>query len=471
MDMYEGLSLIADPVHGYIFFTSTGNTPGEVSEQDIIDTPWVQRLRYIYQLQSARWVFPSAEHSRFQHSLGTMHIAGKWARHLHPSLNEIFTDLPSINYLEELLRMAGLLHDTGHGPFGHFFDDNYLDEFGHTHESVGAEIITQKLGGLISKLRRSPAGIFSEGERLKAEYIAYLINKNSSKEAGNSEFEVPGWLNFLKPLLGGIYTADNLDYVLRDSYMCGVAIGPVDMERLIHYSCFTKDGLTIHKAGLPALTMFLNARYYLYSNVYYHRTTRAIDIHLKEIFRDTIKEICSINPTRNLDEYLNLTDWRVIESVKQWGRLRTATPKMKELAREWSNLLLRKVKWKMAYDTVLTLGGTVKGLSFISKDEFEKAIRQFLPNDKKGLQFRVDMANQDPRPLNLLTMGEKQIYVLNPITGKVSAEALREFFDFLPAKVVQCRVYALNHEDDRLLSGIAEQIMNLPNKDSHSTNV
>jgi len=85
---YDGSALIADPIHQYISFTVPYSTPdhSERTEKDLIDSPWVQRLRSIYQLQSARWVYPSAEHSRFVHSLGTMHVAGQFARHLHPFL-------------------------------------------------------------------------------------------------------------------------------------------------------------------------------------------------------------------------------------------------------------------------------------------------------------------------------------------------------------------------------------------------
>src|SRR3990167_6266441 len=188
--IYEGIALIADPIHSYISFTVPKGGVKENTEKDLIDSLWMQRLRYIYQLQSARWVYPSAEHSRFQHSLGAMHIAGRFGRHLYPTLKSIIKDCPSEPYIEELLRVSALLHDIGHGPFGHFFDDNILADYNETHETI------------------------------EPDYAAFLIGKGPNKDITG----YPGWLLFLQPLLSGIYTVDNMDYVLRDSYMCGVAI-------------------------------------------------------------------------------------------------------------------------------------------------------------------------------------------------------------------------------------------------------
>jgi len=148
-DTYQGRGLIADPIHQYILYTRAGAIPGEATEQDLIDTSWVQRLRRVPQLQSARWVFPAAEHSRFQHSLGAMHLAGRMAQQLYPSLRAIFPQAPSPALIEELLRMAGLLHDVGHGPFGHFFDDNFLVDYDLTHELIGQRIIREELADVL----------------------------------------------------------------------------------------------------------------------------------------------------------------------------------------------------------------------------------------------------------------------------------------------------------------------------------
>lgn len=139
---FKAVNLISDPIHGYIELTKRLTPEGatalgylveEAAEEDLLDTPWLQRLRRISQLQSARWVFPTAEHSRFAHGLGVMHEAGLWARHLYSSLAEQLRasgDLvPSEGLVVETLRVAGLLHDVGHGPFAHFFDHEVLEKF------------------------------------------------------------------------------------------------------------------------------------------------------------------------------------------------------------------------------------------------------------------------------------------------------------------------------------------------------
>jgi len=462
-EFYDGTALLGDPVHGYISFTTPKPSAAEKTEKDLIDTAWMQRLRQIYQLQSARWVYPSAEHSRFQHSLGAMHLAGRFARHLYPSLKAAVSDCPSENFIEELLRVAALLHDIGHGPFGHFFDDNYLEQFELTHEKLGQVIIRKEMGDIIRDIRRSPSGEFARRERLDPDQIAFLIGKGAPASS-----KQPRWLVFLQPLLSGIYTVDNLDYVLRDAYLCGVAVGPVDIDRLMYYTFFTDKGLTLHRSGLTALNMFLNARLYMYTNVYYHRTTRAIDQHLKELFKDTMAALFPYNPADNLQAYLELTDWSLLESVRKWAQEEDTSTAV--LGREWATILAREVKWKMAYDVTLSMRYFEKGRTLIDAPELVKRIRKRLPEKIKDLLFCVDMASQDPRPINPLMMGERQIYVFNPTTRKVEKEPLKDFFEYIPARVVQCRVFTLNHDHDVLLADIVEQVLGIQ-EDSIKTNV
>jgi HD superfamily phosphohydrolase len=448
---YEGIALIADPIHRYIQFT-VPQKKGEVTEKALIDSPWVQRLRYIYQLQSARWVYPSAEHSRFQHSLGAMHMAGEFARHLYPSLRKILGDeCPSAPFIEEYMRVTGLLHDLGHGPFGHFFDDNFLHDFELTHEDLGQAIIQKHLADIIGQLRRSPSGPFAAGEELRPEDVAFPIKKN-----GQEDHSKPNWVKMLQPLTSGIFTFDNLDYVSRDSYMCGIAGGPVDRARLMHYTFFSPKGLTLHKAGNSALTMFLNTRLYLYTNVYYHRTTRAIDLHLRDIFPDTMRVIFPGNPLEHMEEYLYLTDWSLLEGVSRWRRKKG---EMEALAKEWETVLHREVKWKMAYDRTLSLNEVHYGMALIQVADWEKRIRSALPRSLRSLRFRIDMATQDPRPENPFAMGKKQIHIFDPSTGEITKESLAELFEFIPSKVVQFRVFALDHEHDQVLAEIAENTL------------
>src|SRR5438045_7884353 len=223
---YSRVNLFSDPIYRYLRITKggPGGVPGASSEQDLIDAAWLQRLRRIHQLQSAWWVFATAEHSRFQHSLGAMHLAGEWARHLYPSLRRAHPDAPSPGLVEETLRLAGLLHDVGHGPFGHFFDETYLNRWSLDHEVIGRHLVLGELAPLIAEVAASPNQEFEAGERIDPRWIAYLISTEQL-----ADFEPPSWLAAVRPLLVGPFSADNMDYVPRDSYICGVAAGPVDV--------------------------------------------------------------------------------------------------------------------------------------------------------------------------------------------------------------------------------------------------
>ncbi|MEA2014269.1 MAG: HD domain-containing protein [Thermodesulfobacteriota bacterium] len=450
---YRGKALIADPIYQYIWFTvPSSDLTSEKTEKDLIDSPWLQRLRRIYQLQSARWVYPSAEHTRFQHSLGTMHMAGEFVRHLYPGLKETFPEIPSINFIEELLRVGGLLHDVGHGPYGHFFDDHFLSQYGLTHEILGQKIITEKLGHLIKDVGRSPSGNFEDGECLDPEQIAFLIKKPDAERE-----EQPGWLVFLRQLFSGVYTVDNLDYVQRDAYMTGFSIDIVDMQRLRFYTFFTEKGLTLHQVGVSALGRFLNARLSLYSNVYFHRTTRALDLHLQEIFRDTMDIIFPCDPADNLGEYLNCDDWSLYNEVKGW--LHSEDAKTKSLGEQWGRLHGRQVKWKMSHSAELFVNKIQRGISFSSAKEYEGRIRAALPAELRDIVFRVDLATQAPRPIDLIAEGDKKINIFNPSTETISLEPIKDIYRFIPARVTHFRVFSLDHRHDKALTVASEKVL------------
>lgn len=452
-NVYKGMALIADPIYHYASFTvPTPDFPLERTEKELIDSPWVQRLRRIFQLQSARWVYPAAEHTRFQHSLGTMHMAGEFGRHLYPSLREVCKDVPSLNHVEELLRIAGLLHDVGHGPYGHFFDDNFLNTYHLTHEVLGQQIITRKLGKIISQIIRSPSGSFASGERLDPKQVAFLIKLPTERSV-----KQPRWLQLLRQLFSGIYTVDNLDYVQRDAYTTGFSVDIVDIARLRFYSFFTGDGLTLHQAGISTLSRFLNARLNLYTNVYFHRTTRALDLHLQEIFRDTMNILFPFNPVEALDAYLRLDEWRLFQEVQGWQSDKDG--KKRKLGQEWAKLHNREVKWKMSFTTEFSIDQIPRGAAFARSKDYEDRIRSYLPAPLKRLPFRVDLATQDPRPLNPMAETEKRINIFNPVTGLTSPEPLRDIYRFIPARVVHFRVFSLSHDYDEELTIAAEKTL------------
>src|SRR3979409_858443 len=164
---YSRVTLSSDPVYRYLQITKggPGGVPGDSSEQDVLDSPWLQRLRRLHQLQRAWGVLATHDHSRLQHSLGSMHLAGEWLRHLYPTLRLVHPDVPSLPLVEETLRLAGLIHVIGTAPLGHFFDENYLDRWDIDHEVIGRRLIGTELAPMIEGLRASPHGDFEPGEK------------------------------------------------------------------------------------------------------------------------------------------------------------------------------------------------------------------------------------------------------------------------------------------------------------------
>ncbi|HYS02135.1 MAG TPA: HD domain-containing protein, partial [Candidatus Eisenbacteria bacterium] len=446
---YDAVNLVADPLHGYIKITKRSASGDVAAEQDLLDDPWLQRLRRIHQLQSAWWVFPSAEHSRFQHALGAMHLAGEWARHVYPNLRLVAPDAPSAACVEETLRVAGLLHDVGHGPFGHFFDQNYLDRFGSDHEVIGRQLILGPLAAVIRALQSSPAGPFEPGERIDPRWVGELIAEDPLPGPAP-----PRWVRLLKPILCGTYTVDNLDYVPRDAYMCGVAVGPVDVARLLHYTFLGEEGMLLHQHGTQALLMFLNARLYLYNNLYFHRTVRRIDLHMREIFRETIDQLLPGDPLAHLDAYQALTDWSLIESVTRW---RQGAGRLRELGLEWERIVRRELKWRMIFEDYSEISEMPAGFP-PQPARVEAILRAQLPADLRDASLVVDVASVDPRPQNpLQDRGAVRIY--NPMSRAVESSEVADLFRRLPIRTTLLRVFTADAGRAEVLRHAVEGVL------------
>ena len=313
---FVAVNLISDPIHGYIELTKrltsaesadAGLPDEDVAEQDLLDTAWVQRLRRISQLQSARWVFPTAEHSRFTHGLGVMHEAGMWARSLYPSLRassprpanrarprawssrRCASPASSTTWATDRSRTSSTTTSCPRSRRPPIRAGRPAKRL--THEDLSGRIIEDELGPLIRGLRRAPGAVperdaFAADEAIDPAWVAFLISKPALVDAA-----MPHWVRWLQPLLSGVFTVDNLDYVRRDAYLTGVSVGPSTSSGCGGTRFISSRGLTLYEPGLGALEIFLTARRFMYQQVYFHRTVRAIDLDLAAVFGPSIRAI------------------------------------------------------------------------------------------------------------------------------------------------------------------------------------
>jgi HD superfamily phosphohydrolase len=230
---------------------------------ELIDTPAFQRLRYVRQLGLAFLVYPGATHSRFEHALGTYHLARRTL-----TLFEEQEENSRIGDDEcQLIRVAALLHDIGHYPFSHA-----LEEIGAMHhEAVAHPLICD---GEVAEVLRRELGA-SAPER-----IVSLIR-------GESDSPLQG-------LISGSIDLDKLDYLRRDAFMCGVSYGEIDVDRLINALTLVPDPdsgeprVGMVEKGLSALESLLFARYQMYRNVYWHHAVRSATAMYKRVVGDAL---------------------------------------------------------------------------------------------------------------------------------------------------------------------------------------
>jgi HD superfamily phosphohydrolase len=264
---------IRDPVHGYIKITE--------KEHAVIDSPFVQRLRRIHQLAGAYMVYPGGVHSRFEHVVGTMHVAGL--------IGESIADKVGLDdeQIQEL-RLAALLHDVGHGPFSHLFEEVLTEKTNLTHEDMSQRIVMES--GISEILERH--GVSPK------KMSQLCIGKQKTKP-------------FMNEVIAGSLSADIMDYLLRDSYFTGVEYGKVDIHRVIDSLEVMDEHLVLDQAALYAFEALLIARYEMFKAVYFHRTVRAAELMLAHSMALADEEL-GLTRLSNIDRYLELTDEVVV---------------------------------------------------------------------------------------------------------------------------------------------------------------
>jgi len=227
------IKTIRDPIHGDIGL-------GDV-ELGVVDSPQMQRLRRIRQLSFCSLVYPGANHTRFEHSLGTMYLAGKIAQRLG------FDD-----DLTRKIRLAGLLHDVGHLPFSHSLEGL----FDISHEYNARAVINGEVGDVLE-----------DGGFRKKEIVDLIGGKGYGK------------------IISSQIDADRMDYLVRDSHYTGVAYGAIDRDRIINVMGIEGDNLFFQKKGIVAIEALLIARNQMFEAVYFHHTVRVAEAMLEEAMK------------------------------------------------------------------------------------------------------------------------------------------------------------------------------------------
>ena len=368
----SAIKTIRDPIHDYI---AVGD-----HEVGVIDSPFFQRLRRVKQLQTAYLVYPGAEHSRLQHSLGVMHLAGQFAvsliRNTVANRGVNISDLyfvPKMYNLEiddfgELLshilavRIAGLIHDIGHGPYSHAFDESIISQSDelrkkgiNSHEDLGFKILTDYLlDDIITSLNHLRTKIPIHLDTFK-DCLVYMMSPRKERSKFKKTKLCQGLFHILREF---IYPADILDFTIRDAYYSGAKeFGMVDADRLMRYSVLIMDKLSGKDVwispfdnALNTLRAFLYSRFWLFNNVYFHKVSRIFDIVVKNTLRELNDCIGLENAILNLIDG-DPTDFLLLDDI---GILHTAR-RCKE-AWKWANMILsRKLPYKEVYSGELHL--------------------------------------------------------------------------------------------------------------------
>ena len=364
---------IIDPIHDFVRVYD--------NELKIIDTSIFQRLRRIRQLSGAHLIYPGAQHTRFEHSLGVMHIASM-AGH---ALNE--KGIISSNDIQDL-RFAGLLHDIGHGPFSHLFEE-LLQKKKHSHEDIGKEIILKTtIGDLISK------------SGFDKKFITKLA-------FGDSKFQ------FMNEIISGALSADIMDYLLRDGYFTGAEHAKIDHNRLTNSLDVYKNKLALDKSALVNFETMLISRYQMFKAVYFHKTVRAGEVMLLESMELAEEELNLTSMV--LDDYLELSDDVILSKLLNLPEYNSKLKTAKKIATDYQNRNL----FKSVFELALT-SGTI-GKKRLNEIREEVSKRSKVDID----EIFVDSSNTPSIPLSPSKKESKSIILLEEDNNRTKVKEIQ----------------------------------------------
>ncbi len=364
---------IIDPIHDFVRVYD--------NELKIIDTPIFQRLRRIRQLSGAHLIYPGAQHTRFEHSLGVMHIASMAGQALAEKGIVSSDDIQN-------LRLAGLLHDIGHGPFSHLFEEIFEEKRKISHEDLGRDIILKtEIGDIISK----------NGFDKK------LITKLAF---GDSK------LQFMNEIISGVLSADMMDYLLRDGYFTGAEHAKIDHHRLTHSLDVYKNKLALDKSSLVNFETMMISRYQMFKAVYFHKTVRAGEVMLLEAM-DLAEGELGLS-SMNLDEYLQLSDDVILAKLLNLPEHNSKLKASKKIATDYLNRNL----FKSVFETTLT------GKA-ITKKHMQELREEVSKKSKIDInEIFVDSSNTPSIPLSPSKKESKSIILLENDGNKTTAKEI-----------------------------------------------
>jgi HD superfamily phosphohydrolase len=330
---------IRDPIHIFVRLDS--------HEREVLNSRPFQRLRHIHQLALTYLVYPGGTHKRFEHSLGVMELAGRVFDVVTRDVTDrVRAALPPLKnqderrYWRRVLRMAALCHDLGHLPFSHAAERELLPS-GWDHERITRELISSDE---MQSIWTSLTPPLRHGDIVKL-----AVGPKKAKDLHFTDWEII----LSEIIVGDAFGVDRMDYLLRDSHHVGVAYGKFDHYRLIDtlrilpsppsgkQGTSEEPALGIEEGGIQSAEALMLARYFMYSQVYFHSVRRIYDIHLKDFLQ---KWLPGGQFTTDLARHLQMTDNEVTSGLLD------AAFDTKKTGHEDARRVIRREHFRVLYD-------------------------------------------------------------------------------------------------------------------------